>query len=281
MITNIKNKKNKDMSYLVNNQQKINDIIFADRNKSYGAYAIRSAYGNTIVKALSFMLLGFGTFISLAFYMSQKNNLPEESILPPLQDTSITITCTLKEPETKQPDQPVEQPKTPASAPSGALSTNITDSTAVTTNTTATDPLAANTGSSTGTDPLGPTTTTGTGTSTIVTTPTVDVDPVVIIPDSPPEYEGGLSALYEFLGSKLRYPEIAKEIGKEGTIYVKFVVDQYGKVGSLSLLRGLGYGLDDEALRVVAMIPKFKKPGMLNGKPVGVYFQLPIKFKLK
>ena len=67
------------MSYLVNNQQNLNEVIFANRNKSYGAYVIRSAYGNTIVKSLSIMILGFGTFMSLAFYFSNRNNTPEQN----------------------------------------------------------------------------------------------------------------------------------------------------------------------------------------------------------
>ena len=57
-----------------------------------------------------------------------------------------------------------------------------------------------------------------------------------------------------------------------------FVVDETGRVGTLSLLNNLGYGLDDEALRVVGMIPKFKSPAKANGEAVSVYFQLPIKF---
>ena len=67
----------------------------------------------------------------------------------------------------------------------------------------------------------------------------------------------------------------------EGTVYVRFVVDKSGKVGRAELLNKKGFGLDEEALRVVAMIPAFKKPGTKGGVPVNVYYNLPIKFRMQ
>lgn len=270
------------MSYLINNQQKINEIIFAKKNKNYGAYAIRSAYGSTVLRSLMLMTLGMGTFISIAFYMSNRNDKdPEAAVTPFLNDSLISVIYDVNEMEKqKQPEQNSSQPK-PKSSPSDAVSTLIKDSVTVNTNTVLNDVIAMNTNSTTGTGPEGPITNTlsgGTGTSTTTTT-TVDVEPTPI-PDSAPEYKGGLKALYTYLASILKYPVPAFEGGEEGTVYVKFVVDQNGKVGSLSLLNKVGYGMDEEALRVVGLIPKFEKPGMVGGKPVKVYYQLPIKFRM-
>src|SRR5690348_2664431 len=62
------------MSYLINNQQKMNEIIFAERNKAYGAYTIRSDYGYTVLKSLSFMMLGVGSIVMTAFLMNQNDD---------------------------------------------------------------------------------------------------------------------------------------------------------------------------------------------------------------
>jgi protein TonB len=266
------------MSYLINNQQKMYEIIFARRNKAYGAYAIRSSYGNTVFKSLLFMAMGFVSIFSAAFYMSQKPQMdPTEANLPPI-DTGIVVTLDPHPPLPKKPEPHANPPRSNSAEKS--LSTHV-DTTAIETQST---DLAVNTSSGTSTDPgpIGPETPTGSITGTTnITTPTVNTSSPVIIPDTPPEFEGGLKALYRFLSDHLQYPSAAMGIGKEGTAYVKFVVDENGKVGTLSMQNNLGYGLDEEALRVVGMIPKFKKPGILHGKPVKVYYQLPIRFTLR
>jgi protein TonB len=266
------------MSYLINNQQKMYEIIFARRNKAYGAYAIRSAYGNTIFKSLLFMAMGFVSIFSAALYMSQKPQMdPPQANIPPI-DTVTVIPFDGTPPETKKTDPPRVDPPRSNSPASSGISTNI-DSTD-----TQSAEIATSTGSSTSTDPgpAGPETPTGSIAGGINTgTSTVDTSTPVIIPDTPPEFDGGIKALYRFLSEHLQYPSAAMDLGKEGTAYVKFVVDENGKVGTLSMQNNLGYGLDEEALRVVGMIPKFKKPGILHGKPVKVYFQLPIRFTLR
>ncbi len=265
------------MSYLMNNQQKINEVIFANRNKSYGAYAIRSAYGNTVVKSLSIMLFGFGVLMSVAFYLSNRNNMPDAKNncgLTTANDSDIVVFVDIKQPEV--PTQP--HPPTTKSSASQQISTVISETESAVTNTVLPDNTGVGSGTTTDGPPSTGTTTVGPPNTTSISTPSTDV--VVYVADSNPEYEGGLRALYAFLASKLKYPEDAAAAGKEGTVYVKFIVDQSGKVGNLSLLNNLGFGLDQEALRVVGMIPNFKTPGMMGGKPVRVYFQLPIKFKM-
>ncbi|MCW3077876.1 MAG: TonB family protein [Bacteroidetes bacterium] len=262
------------MSYLINNQQKVNEIIFANRNKSYGAYAIRSAYGNTILKSLALMLSGFGTIMCVAFFMSNKPADESAAIQTLLDDSVYTVEVSLEPPKLPEPFIPQQK----SQEGSSSMSTVISNTAAVETSTN------METGSGPTTSTL---TTEGTGgpsSGTVASTPTVDSgvgEAVFAVPDSPPEFEGGLKALYAFLGSKLKFPNEALEIGKEGTVYVKFVVDQNGKVCNLKLLNNLGYGLDQEALRVVSMIPDFKSPGKVNGRAVKVYYQLPIKFKVK
>lgn len=277
------------MSYLINNQQKINEIIFAKRNKTYGAYVIRSAYGATVLKSLSFMLLGFGTIISVAFYMSNRNDIePNKSDMGQIQiDSSLRIVeYKMKEPEQQQQQQRQENPKQnqqAASNPDDFRNARIVDSLKIETTVVVNSTPSNNTNTTTVEGPTGPSTpstTGGTGTTTITGT-TSTTNTIHSWVDTNPEFEGGLRALYAFIGSKLKYPEPAYGEGKEGTVYVKFVVDETGKVGSLSLLNSVGYGMDQEALRVVGLIPNFKSPGKMGNQPVKVYYQVPIKFRMR
>lgn len=95
-----------------------------------------------------------------------------------------------------------------------------------------------------------------------------------------PEYPGGRKAMYSYLGENIKYPAKAKENKVEGTVYVSFVVLEDGSVSNVSILRGVGSGCDEEAIRVVKAMPNWK-PGKQKGKPVNVQYNLPIKFSLE
>ena len=94
-----------------------------------------------------------------------------------------------------------------------------------------------------------------------------------------PEFPGGDKALREFILNNLNYPEIARKSGITGTVYVQFVVEKDGSISDVKVVRGIGGGCDEEAVRVVKSMPKWK-PGKQRGQPVRVYFTLPIEFKL-
>ena len=98
---------------------------------------------------------------------------------------------------------------------------------------------------------------------------------IFVVVENMPELIGGLGSIQ----SKIKYPEMAKKAGVEGRVIVQFVVDEEGNVQDPQVVRGLGAGLDEEALRAVKMA-KFK-PGMQRGKPVKVKMSLPITFRLK
>ncbi len=86
--------------------------------------------------------------------------------------------------------------------------------------------------------------------------------------------------LSAYIKEHLEYPEFARKNGIEGNVMVKFVLNEDGSISDCVILRGLGGGCDEEALRLVRGMPHWK-PGQQNGKPVKVYFTLPIQFKLK
>ena len=94
-----------------------------------------------------------------------------------------------------------------------------------------------------------------------------------------PEFPGGLEMLNDYLKENIKYPEAAKEAGVEGRVFVSFIVDLDGRVSNVKAMRGIGGGCDEEAVRVVESMPKWK-PGIHKGKVVRVAFNLPIYFKL-
>jgi len=277
------------MSYLINNQQKLNDIIFTGRNKNYGAYAIRSSYGNTLLKSL---LIVTGTFVGLMLTAYLLCRPAPATVVPEQLDPNLIIDL-ITPVDLKPAERPVPPAPGSAAPRQPNTSTNvapvIVDSTASTTppqDSVNTEPSVAtnnSTNTSGNTMPGAGGSETGTGTATGGTEGGTSPLPVAEAyqVDELPEFEGGMAALKRFISQNVRYPGAAADIGHQGVVKIKFVVDEKGKVGSLKLLNNSGYGLDEEAMRVIGMLPNFKKPAKVNGHPVKVYFMLPISFVLK
>ena len=95
-----------------------------------------------------------------------------------------------------------------------------------------------------------------------------------------PSFPGGMEKLPEYLAKNIKYPQMARESGIQGRVFVYFVVEPDGSVSKVQVLRGIGGGCDEEAIRVVKNMPKWK-PGKQRGKPVRVSYNLPVNFQLK
>ena len=104
--------------------------------------------------------------------------------------------------------------------------------------------------------------------------------PVFLVVEQLPAFIGGEIAYKEFFSKNITYPELAKLNMIEGTVYVQFVVDEKGNVSDIKVIRGIGYGCDEEAIRVCKLTSGKWNPGKSNGKSVKVTFNLPIKFSL-
>jgi TonB family protein len=98
--------------------------------------------------------------------------------------------------------------------------------------------------------------------------------------DVAPKFKGGTGALYKLINESIKYPEEAKTKGIEGKVVVKFIIDSKGKVSNASIFRGVNKLLDDEAVRVINLLPDWV-PGQAGGKNVASYVQMPVHFKLK
>ncbi|MEI6898729.1 MAG: M56 family metallopeptidase [Bacteroidota bacterium] len=104
-------------------------------------------------------------------------------------------------------------------------------------------------------------------------------EPVFTMVEKMPEYTGGDEARIKFLVENVKYPPDAMKKGIQGKVFVTFVIKKDGTVSDVKILRGIGGGCDEEAMRVIKLMPKWI-PGEQAGKPVDVQFNLPIKFAL-
>ncbi|MFC5410476.1 TonB family protein [Larkinella bovis] len=94
-----------------------------------------------------------------------------------------------------------------------------------------------------------------------------------------PEFPGGIANLGKYLSENIRYPEAAKRAQVSGRVFVSFVVNTDGSIQDIQILKGIGFGADEEAVRVIKAMPRWK-PAMQDGKVVRVKYNLPIRFEL-
>jgi protein TonB len=251
----------------------LHEMLFENRNKQYGAYVIRREYNDTVVKSLLFTICFFLSLVISAVVYNKLTEKPEV-IFTSTGDGNIVqaiFDATPKAPEPAKPAAsktvstfvpPIIVDHVPVDDPDNNVNQNSNNA-----------PVAGN---SNGTD------SSGTGTGNIVVVPPLPppVSDPVVIADEMPVFKGGMDKLVPFLSSNMMYPERAKLMGIEGTVFVSFVVDEEGNVGRIKILKGIGGDCDEEAMRVVAKMPKWK-PGRNAGQNVKVMFNLPIRFVMK
>lgn len=102
---------------------------------------------------------------------------------------------------------------------------------------------------------------------------------IFTVVEAMPDFPGGDAARIKYLNENIKYPQMARESGIQGRVFVTFVVEKDGAVTDVRVLRGIGGGCDEEAIRVIKNMPKWKA-GKQRGKPVRVQFNMPILFKL-
>jgi protein TonB len=102
-------------------------------------------------------------------------------------------------------------------------------------------------------------------------------DSVYINPEVRPQFVGGDKAFRDYLAKTIHYPQQAIQKRVAGTVYVSFILSAQGKVQDAHVMRGPGNGLNDEALRLVWLMPAWQ-PARVNGQPVRVACTIPIAF---
>lgn len=109
---------------------------------------------------------------------------------------------------------------------------------------------------------------------------TTTVDEPCELADVMPEFPGGVKELMKFIDEQRQYPPAAQENGVQGRVMMQFVVTKEGDIVRPKVVRGVDPSLDEEALRIIGLMPRWK-PGELNGKKVDVRFTVPVTFKLQ
>lgn len=108
---------------------------------------------------------------------------------------------------------------------------------------------------------------------------TEDEDKIFQVVEQMPQFPGGEKEMWKFIAENLKYPGRALEASVKGKVIVNFVVGRDGKITQIKVVRGIGSGCDEEAIRVLQKMPPWT-PGLMGGKPVPVYFSFPINFRL-
>ncbi|MBM3417491.1 MAG: energy transducer TonB [Bacteroidetes bacterium] len=104
-------------------------------------------------------------------------------------------------------------------------------------------------------------------------------DPVEEFPDVEAQFKGGEAAMQRWMQENLEYPEISMEMGEQGKVYLKFVVEKDGNITSVEVIKGISRDLDNEAKRLVRAMPLWQ-PGETRGLKVRSSFTMPINFEL-
>jgi protein TonB len=107
-----------------------------------------------------------------------------------------------------------------------------------------------------------------------------EAEPPFVIVEQMPQFPGGEKELMNFIKNNLRYPVLAQEMGISGVVIINFVIDKEGGISDIKISRGIGSGCDEEAIRVLKLMPKWT-PGRQGGRTVRVAYNLPFRFVLK
>jgi protein TonB len=264
----------------------LDDIVFAHRNRAYGAYVLRKNYGNHIKKG---GIWGFAlfTFLMASPLIGEKLNgrvkLEEEknifaNVLPPPPDVPKLP------PPPPPPPPPARQPiATRAFTPPKVLED---DKVVVPEDIPKLEDIKDAVSTRTQDGVKGDLPPIIEVAAPPIETPIVEEkkkeepEIVFVVVEQAPEFPNGLAAMYKFLRDNIKYPTIAHENGISGTVYVGFVVSKDGTLRDIQIKRGIGGGCNEEAMRVINLMPKWNA-GKQNGKAVSVAFTLPVKFHLE
>jgi protein TonB len=259
------------------------DIIFDNRNKNYGGYELRKHYNQRATRATLGVLAAILLLIGAHALASQFQ--PVENIA---LKNERAIDISSLDIETPKPKMQLEHapPKPPAptqafSAPKIVQNNEVVEAAPtqedikdkeIGTVTTDGDPngteaaISLNTGTGgTGAAPTG-----------LVEAPAIASNKIEDIVQQMPEFIGNIG---EYLARNIQYPQMARESGVSGRVVIRFVVNEDGSVSGAQVIKGIGAGCEEEALRVINSMPKWR-PGKQNGKAVKVYYTLPVNFKL-
>lgn len=253
------------------------NLVFEGKNKKYGAYQLRKHSDRTTMIAF-FMGLFFVTVALLANLWSGKNapiTIPDPGeIIIRLSNTPLTTPPKTEKqviPATKKQNKEVDEKQlaNPIVAEPQDADQNIAKTKDNTTNPTATEGTAT-----TATIPFS-----GTGMpSTSPTDNSTTINSTVML-DKLPEFPGGINKFYKYVGNNFNNPETDEP--KTIRVYVSFVIEKDGSMTDIQVKRDPGYGVGNEAIRVLKSLKTKWTPGLIAGKPVRTSYNLPITVQIQ
>lgn len=246
------------------------DIVFENRNREYGAYKLRKNYNRNVMISLMIAMLIFGTAVILPFLNARAQETREKR-----SETQVELIM-------ENLDQPVEQvaPPTPPPPPEEIVQQAQYVPPVVVDSVKPEDNMQLMTVDQAQIEVKNE--------NVIeeviqIAAEVQEAEPeqeVFYVVEESPMFPGGDAEIQRYIGENVVYPEVAKENNIQGRVVLKFCVTETGGVDLVSILKGVDPELDAEVIRVVKTLPKFK-PGKQGGKPVRVWYTIPILFKLQ
>ncbi|MEO6149206.1 MAG: TonB family protein [Mucilaginibacter sp.] len=258
------------------------DVVFSNRNKAYGAYELRQQNSRRTGFALLIGISLFVFVIALPTIINKiKGFIPKDK--EKVNITEVVLTPPPPVDQTKKPPPPVPEPPKPkvdqVKFPPPVVKPD--DQVVEKDPPTVKELEVADPGQR---DQKG-----DPNAEIRIDEPVGDADVKQVIEADPnqiftaveqvPEFPGGLSAFGKYLSNNIKYPAVARENNVQGRVFLTFVVEKDGALTDIKVLRSLGSGTDEEAIRVLKKSPKWK-PGIQNGRPVRVQYNIPIAFNL-
>ena len=272
------------------------DVVFANRNKEFGAYQLRLNSKPRHLRAFLFTLIGAIAIIIIAYsYMKVAAYIEEQRIMDQANQELVAVDLAAEEQEEEQEpeetkfEQPEEQ----------ALPEEILNTVKVTELLIANDEEVKAEDEIKSQDELKETQTAfgqtdfdkGTDDRNVIREHKEEVivekkeevkepEKVFTAVEQMPQFAGGEAELMKYLSKNIKYPTMAMENNIQGRVVVQFVVTKTGSIGEVKVVRSVDRDLDREAIRVCKSLPKFT-PGKMNGQAVNVWYTLPVNFKLQ
>ena len=257
------------------------DVVFTDRNKAYGAYDLRKQNPRNTNKALIIGVVAFVLTISAPTIINFISGfIPKADekvkIVPVVLQPPPPINKQKPPPPPPEPPKPkIDQVKFPP--PVVKPDNEVKEQPPTVKELEVADPGQKNIKGDPNADikidePV--------GNSDVKQVTEEDPNKIFTSVEQNPEFPGGDAAFGKYLGNKIRYPAIAKENNVQGKVFLNFTVEKDGSLTDIKVVRGIGSGCDDEAVRVLKSSPRWK-PGIQNGRAVRVSYTIPISFTLQ
>jgi protein TonB len=265
----------------------LDEIVFENRNKEYGAYSLRKNYSRYLTRAALIGIGIFGGALLAAWGFNKYNEAHKED----LQSVEIDLSKLKEEaPEEKKPDLPPPPPEPEPPKPEVAQIKFIPPEPKADEEVKNEEPPPVQeelkdkqiskenkegiTSDEVAPEPPPP----PPAKPAEVEAP--KEDEIFTTVEQNPEFPGGIKEMYPYIGKNLKYPSAAQRANVSGKVFAKFVVEKDGHIGDVQILKGIGFGCDEEASRVIKSMPKWN-PGKQNGRSVRVFFTMPINFQLE